>query len=41
MTQMTPSDKSARFVPCRATLISVHVAIPDEKVERFEEFQRA
>ena len=25
----------------RATRISVHVAIPDEKVERFEEFQRA
>ena len=25
----------------RATRISVHVAIPDEKVERFEQFQRA
>jgi hypothetical protein len=25
----------------RATQISVHVAIPDEKVERFEQFQRA
>jgi hypothetical protein len=24
-----------------ATRISVHVAIPDEKVERFEQFQRA
>ena len=25
----------------RATRISVHVAIPDDKVERFEQFQRA
>jgi hypothetical protein len=25
----------------RATQISVHVAIPDENVERFEQFQRA
>ena len=25
----------------RATRITVHVALPDEKVERFEQFQRA